>query len=263
MAFLGWSDRSLRRNIGVGAIGGGDGSLIFLWGEVPWQYYGLLSDWLCAAPVTLLESWASGNSSRGNGYDGQMFLSLGLDPGLRHEGTIAALDLPLYRYRRILYPLLGYLLGLGNPALIPYSMVAINLSHRLPNPISMGINSNFGLPLIGVIHKLGAILLKGVEKNNLFEAACFGGLLWAMVLLLGRSRGDRLNRPVFVAGCLYAVLLLLGNDAILSYFMGYSRVYMDMFFLLMLMEEDKGQGLKIWPFILSALPTVMFVLLAR
>lgn len=60
------------------------------------------------------------------GYDGQQFLSLALDPGLQNPDTLAALDHPSYRYRRILYPLLGHLLGLGNPALIPYAMVAIN-----------------------------------------------------------------------------------------------------------------------------------------
>jgi hypothetical protein len=60
------------------------------------------------------------------GYDGQQFLSLALDPGLQNPDTLAALDHPSYRYRRILYPLLGYVLGLGNPTLIPYAMVAIN-----------------------------------------------------------------------------------------------------------------------------------------
>jgi len=60
------------------------------------------------------------------GYDGQQFLTLAFDPGLHDPGSIAALDSPLYRYRRILYPLLGYLLGLGQPALIPYALVALN-----------------------------------------------------------------------------------------------------------------------------------------
>ena len=60
------------------------------------------------------------------GYDGQQFLSIALDPFLKQDGTIAALDHPSYRYRRILYPLLGYLLGLGSPELIPYALVGIN-----------------------------------------------------------------------------------------------------------------------------------------
>ncbi|MBE9176288.1 hypothetical protein IQ225_14980 [Synechocystis salina LEGE 06155] len=61
------------------------------------------------------------------GYDGQQFLTIALDPGLQNDGSMAALDHPSYRYRRILYPLLGYLLGWGNPALIPWALVLINI----------------------------------------------------------------------------------------------------------------------------------------
>ena len=61
-----------------------------------------------------------------NGYDGQLFLSIAFDPFLQNPGTIEVLDLPRLRYRRILYPLLGYILGFGNPQLIPYAMVGIN-----------------------------------------------------------------------------------------------------------------------------------------
>ncbi|MGK7956690.1 MAG: AZOBR_p60025 family cell surface glycopolymer formation protein [Crocosphaera sp.] len=60
------------------------------------------------------------------GYDGQQFLSLALDPFLQNPETINSLDHPIYRYRRILYPLVSYVFGLGNPSLIPYMMVAIN-----------------------------------------------------------------------------------------------------------------------------------------
>ena len=60
------------------------------------------------------------------GYDGQQFLSIALDPFLQDLDTLASLDHPAYRYRRILYPLLSYLLGFGNTQVIPYVMVAIN-----------------------------------------------------------------------------------------------------------------------------------------
>ncbi|MGK7941473.1 MAG: AZOBR_p60025 family cell surface glycopolymer formation protein [Crocosphaera sp.] len=60
------------------------------------------------------------------GYDGQQFLSLALDPFLQNPETINSLDHPIYRYRRILYPLISYILALGNKTLIPYIMVAIN-----------------------------------------------------------------------------------------------------------------------------------------
>lgn len=61
------------------------------------------------------------------GYDGQQFLTLAFDPWVRNPLTLEALDNPVYRYSRILYPLLGHGLALGRPALIPYSLVLINL----------------------------------------------------------------------------------------------------------------------------------------
>jgi len=60
------------------------------------------------------------------GYDGQFFLTLALDPGLHQRGSIAALDNPRYRYRRILYPFLASLITLGYKPAIPYALVGIN-----------------------------------------------------------------------------------------------------------------------------------------
>lgn len=53
------------------------------------------------------------------GYDGQQFLSLAFDPFLQNPETVNSLDHPIYRYRRILYPLVSYVLAFGNPSLIP------------------------------------------------------------------------------------------------------------------------------------------------
>ncbi|WP_072622446.1 AZOBR_p60025 family cell surface glycopolymer formation protein [Spirulina major] len=61
------------------------------------------------------------------GYDGQLFFTIALDPFLQNPDSIAALDDPPFRYRRIFYPLLSYILGLGNAQLIPYMMVLINI----------------------------------------------------------------------------------------------------------------------------------------
>ncbi|MGK7910442.1 MAG: AZOBR_p60025 family cell surface glycopolymer formation protein [Synechococcus sp.] len=61
------------------------------------------------------------------GHDGQQFLTVAFDPFLQHSGTLGALDVPSYRYRRILYPLLGYALAGGNREFIPYAMVALNV----------------------------------------------------------------------------------------------------------------------------------------
>jgi hypothetical protein len=60
------------------------------------------------------------------GYDGQIFLAVALDPLLSHPQSIPALDNPRYRYRRILFPALGYALSLGWRPAIPFMLVVIN-----------------------------------------------------------------------------------------------------------------------------------------
>lgn len=60
------------------------------------------------------------------GHDGQQFLSIAFDPALQHPGTLEALDSPSYRYRRILYPVLGHILALGQVPWVPYALVLIN-----------------------------------------------------------------------------------------------------------------------------------------
>jgi len=62
------------------------------------------------------------------GNDGQQFLSLALDPLQQLPGTSAALDNPIYRGKRLLFPLLAWLAGLGQPALIPWSLGLINVA---------------------------------------------------------------------------------------------------------------------------------------
>ena len=62
------------------------------------------------------------------GNDGQQFLSLALDPLQQLPGTSAALDNPIYRGKRLLYPLLAWLAGVGQPALIPWSLGLINVA---------------------------------------------------------------------------------------------------------------------------------------
>jgi hypothetical protein len=58
------------------------------------------------------------------GYDGQFAYFIALDP--RPAAVAEHLDVPAYRYQRILYPLLARLLALGQPALIPWMLVIIN-----------------------------------------------------------------------------------------------------------------------------------------
>lgn len=61
------------------------------------------------------------------GYDGQFFYYAARDPFICGEAR-RSMDVPAYRYGRILYPWLAALSALGDPALIFYTLVLVNLA---------------------------------------------------------------------------------------------------------------------------------------
>jgi hypothetical protein len=65
-----------------------------------------------------------GRGTGQDGYDGQFFYYMGLDP----TGAVPYVDAPAYRYGRILYPMLARALSLGMPALLPWALILINLA---------------------------------------------------------------------------------------------------------------------------------------
>lgn len=64
-----------------------------------------------------------GDPAGADGYDGQFSYYIALDP----TGAAGKLDVPAYRYQRILYPMLARWLALCQPALIPWTLVLVNL----------------------------------------------------------------------------------------------------------------------------------------
>lgn len=66
------------------------------------------------------------SGKRGN--DGQQYLSLALDPFQRDPSTSAALDNPIYRGKRLLYPFLAWVLGFGQPRLILWTLGLLNVA---------------------------------------------------------------------------------------------------------------------------------------
>ncbi len=55
------------------------------------------------------------------GEDGTFCYRIALNPG-----TLQGIDVPAYRYTRILYPMVARLLGFGQPVIIPYTLVLVN-----------------------------------------------------------------------------------------------------------------------------------------
>ena len=60
------------------------------------------------------------------GYDGQFYYYIAHDPFILGQ-NYDHIDFPAYRYQRIIYPLAAWLLSFGQPPLIPWMMVAVNL----------------------------------------------------------------------------------------------------------------------------------------
>jgi glycosyltransferase involved in cell wall biosynthesis len=64
-------------------------------------------------------------NKRGN--DGQQFLVLATDPLQLDPATPQAVDNPIYRGKRLLYPLLAWITGLGQPQLIVWTLGLLNV----------------------------------------------------------------------------------------------------------------------------------------
>jgi hypothetical protein len=61
------------------------------------------------------------------GNDGQQFLVLATDPLQWDPATAQAVDNPIYRGKRLLYPLLAWITGLGQPQLIVWTLGLLNV----------------------------------------------------------------------------------------------------------------------------------------
>jgi len=109
------------------------------------------------------------------GYDGQFFFTLAHDPLLKHPSTLSHLDDPKYRARRILLPGLGFLLALGQPELIPYTLALVNLlSWLLVGWVLVSRLSNAGLPVsLAVLGfcNLGVLYATGLSTSEVLAAA--------------------------------------------------------------------------------------------
>lgn len=77
------------------------------------------------AMVLVLEGsrFSHEDPSGSEGYDGQFAYQIALNP----LDAAPHLDVPAYRYQRILYPLLVRLVAFGLPSLIPWGLILVNL----------------------------------------------------------------------------------------------------------------------------------------
>jgi hypothetical protein len=67
--------------------------------------------------------YSQGNAAGAPGYDGQFAYYIARDPA----GGCPQCDAPSYRYQRILYPLLAWALALGQPEVVPWTLIVVNV----------------------------------------------------------------------------------------------------------------------------------------
>ena len=113
------------------------------------------------------------------GYDGQFYYIIAHDPLIR-KGMHQYLDIPAYRYQRIMYPWLVYVFSLGIPALIPIMLVLVNFA--------------------GIIMGTGFVALMLREQRMNLWYALFYGFLSGLFLTTVRDMSGPLAVGLMVGG---------------------------------------------------------------
>lgn len=149
-------------------------------------------------------------------YDGQFCYYIALNP----IDAWKDIDVPSYRYQRILYPLLSRLIVFGNLHLIPWSLLFVNLAAlALGTYLTEKLLEHFGVgPSYAIVYGLYAGLLFAVRldlNEPLAQALTQGGIyayekkrgFWG-ALLFGMATLTKETGALFIAGYALAFLLI-------------------------------------------------------
>jgi hypothetical protein len=144
------------------------------------------ADWDPLALATLGTRYGDGVASGTEGYDGQFAYYIALDPS--PEEAAARLDVPAYRYQRILLPALAALLSFGDDAAIPWALLAVNLAAHIAGTWALAawLDGQGHWPGFSLAYGLWVGLVAGVGLD-LTEPLAFA-LLSAAWLARSRSR---------------------------------------------------------------------------
>jgi hypothetical protein len=166
---------------GVGRVFHGNASALFYFGD-RWSAGALPADALVRP---------------GPGYDGQFYYRVALDPALSvrqlWNGETAAapgVDTPLYRYRRIAYPLVARFFALGNPSWLPWTFPLVSVLGAALGVFSMtGLFEEFGWSgAWGISYALLPGLVFAASRN-LCEGLAVALLCAALLAMVRRRLG--------------------------------------------------------------------------
>jgi hypothetical protein len=153
--------------------------------------------------------FSAGNPAGTEGYDGQFAYYIARDPLTGWHYC----DVPAYRYQRILYPLLAWLLALGRQELVPYTLLLINLVALAAGTWLMGeILQRYKVSRwYALVYGLYAGLLMSA-RLDLNEPLSYG-LVMAAILAMERDR--------WKLGTLFFALAALAKETALLFVAGY------------------------------------------
>ncbi len=150
-----------------------------------------------------------------NSYDGQFFYAMTYDPLLIKGDAVKYLDNPVYRYHRMLYPLLAHLFSLGRPLFFPYALFMINLifwasAGRAIYLISKDEGWNPCFPVIAALTVSGLVYttFRTLSETSAAALVLWGCLAWKKGLdkraalafaLSGLARETSLFVPLCIA----------------------------------------------------------------
>ena len=158
------------------------------------------ANWDPLALAELGSRYALGAPDGSPGYDGQFYYYIAST--LSPQAVVEHLDVPAYRFQRILYPLLARLLALAQPAWIPWTLLGLNLvAHALGTAAlaayleGKGLKGQYALSYglwVGLIAPVGLDLNEPLSfalviaawlllerRRSLAAAACLGLALFA------------------------------------------------------------------------------------
>jgi hypothetical protein len=166
-------------------------------------------EWDPMAFVRLGTRHGQGDPSGTIGYDGQFVYQIAVHP----FSAATYLDIPAYRYQRILYPMAACIAGLGQPALIPWTLIALNVLALAVGTHGMGaLLASYGLSrwyavTVGLF--AGQLVSLRLDVNEPLALAC--AVLGIRAFEAGRRR----------RGAFWLALAVLGKETALAFVGGY------------------------------------------
>ena len=165
--------------------------------------------WNPMAFVRLGTRYGQGDPNGTIGYDGQFAYQIALNP----REAAPYLDIPAYRYQRILYPLTARAISLGQPKLIPWALISLNILALTVGTYGMGLilaqqrlSRWYALP-VGLF--VGQLVSLRLDLNEPFSLTF--AIMGVYTFEMGRSRW----------GAFFLALSMLSKETAIAFVAGY------------------------------------------